>query len=677
MRAAMLKSSLCGVLLAALASAAPAAMAGAEAKVYPVRGVFWDSGETKAIDQRFMRSLDMPKLSLQVKDALDAAFAGRTGELTQKTGASTFAVSFHLTRMATYTARKPDGNVEIRTPITGSIYFTNVLTGEIVFTATSTNAALALVSGQALNEAQLRVEADKLYTASLSALIAQLCQKANAGFQPRALETKVTALHNGMLLLAGGYQQGFQSGDSLEDDQSNLIRVVYAGAGYAVAQPVLADDVKPGASFHKYVVGKIDGRLRPRATVVVDQVAPGFSSEYVAQLFAEELGQQAPLTMVQVNRNFAALLKAIAQQASLSTASTAQRDTPDLLIRLRVADPIMYEAKTNLAFRTVRSFEANAYAEIIDTTGRVLFTSAGHERQKIEVNNGYDLDPAARREIAIKNVLLNLAQQMGTLAEAKADVTPVARTGADGIFLSTPAKVYAQQANGYLLRQTEFKINGKSVKLLFPLSEAVAAQRVGAETRVAALIPFGKDRTAPAAGDVFEVLQLGTAPKSPAAFGLCPDGESLGSIRTPEFENIASMALAKAMPGHYYAPEVKAIADAAINGGTGFREAIKWTIPQLSTCLQPVQRVDLTGEECSEQCQKSVTARYTLRIKDNAGVGARVGLESKFKTSGYEKSTAAAAVASLVQSDLIDEAQKLLGSIAAKIVFPTTSNQER
>ena len=670
----MLKHSLLALPALLLAMASPGALAAAEAKVYPVRGVFWDSGEGKAIDQRFMQTLDMPKVSQQVKDALDTAFSGRTGELTQKTGAHTFAVSFHLTRMATYTARKPDGNVEIRTPVTGSIYFTNVLTGEILFTATSTNAALSLVSGKALGEAALRAEADKLYAASLSALIEQLCKQANAGFQPRALEAKVTALHNGMLLLAGGYQQGFQSGDSLEDEQSNLIRVVYAGPDYAVAQPVLADGVQPGASFRKYVVGKIDGRLRPRATVVVDQVAPGFSQEYVAQLFSEELGQQAPLTMVQVNRNFAALLKSIAQQASLATASTAQRDTPDLLIRLRVADPILYEARTNLGFRTVRSFEANAYAEIIDTSGRVLFTSAGHERQKIEVNNGFDLDPAARREIAIKNVLLNLAQQMGKLAEAKPDATTVARVNADGIFLPTPAKVYPQQAAGYLLRPTEFKLNGKTVKLLFPLSEAVAARRIGNETLVATVIPLGRDKAVPAAGDVFETLQLGVTPKSAAAFSLCGDSETLGALRTPEFENLASMALAKAMPGNYYAPDIKAIADDTVNGGTGFRSAIKWTIPAVPSCVQPVQRVDLAGEECGEQCQKNVTARYTMRIREGGVVGARVGLESKFKTSGYEKSTGAEAIDALIRSDLVDEAQQLLGSIAAKLVFPTTTN---
>ena len=220
------------ILLLVLALTARTAIAGADAKVFPVRGVFWDIAEVNAIDQNFMRSLDVATLSQQIKESLTKAFAERTGNLNQKTAANTFAVSFHLTRMATYTARKADGNIEIRTPVTGSIYFTNVSSGEILFTATSTNAALSLVSANVLEGQGLRNEASKLYSSSLSALIDQLCKKANESFQPKMLEAKVTGLQNGLLLLSSGFKQGIQSGDSLDDDQSNMIRVLYAGSDY-------------------------------------------------------------------------------------------------------------------------------------------------------------------------------------------------------------------------------------------------------------------------------------------------------------------------------------------------------------------------------------------------------------------------------------------------------------
>ncbi|GGY13865.1 hypothetical protein GCM10007386_50090 [Pseudoduganella dura] len=639
------------------------------ARVYPVQGVFWDEREP-AIEQRFLRAQDIAGLSQQVRTALDNAFAGRTGELTQKTAGGTFAVSFHLTRMAQYATRKPDGNLEIRTPVTGSIYFTNVQTGEILFTQSDTNVALGLVAAR--DSAQVPAEVDKLYASALTALIAQLCSKAGQQFQPHAVEAKIAALQNGLMVLDGGYQQGIQSGDSLEDEQSNLIRIVYAGAGYAVAERVLVDSIKPGMVFRKYVVGKIDGRRRPRVAVVVDQAAAGFSREYLNRMFSEALGQQAPFTLVQVNPNFTNLLKTVAQHATLSTSSTAQRETPDLLIRLRVPDPIHYEAKTNLAFRTVRGFEANAYAELIDTTGRVLMATSGHDAQKIEVDNGFDMDPLARREIAVKNALLAVARQLGTVAEAQPDAAPVARVDANGIFVATPAKVYPQQAPGYLLRPTTLAIGGKPVKLLFPMAEATTAQREGAETRIAPSLPFGEQRIPVVAGDVFETLQLGAVPKSAAAFSLCPDSETLGSVQTPQLENVASLALAQAMPGNFYAPEVRELADTMINPGTSFRDRIRWSVPPVTACIQLVQRVDATGEQCEEHCQQNLTARYTMRVRENAQVTARVGLESKFRSSGYEKSTTLQAVNSLVRSDLIDEARKLLSAVAAKLVFPST-----
>lgn len=653
-----------------LAGACGAALAGADARVFPVAGVFWTENNT-AIDQRYLRAQDTAKLAQQVKAALDAAFSGRIGVLNKQTAGDTFAVSFHLTRMASYTAKKADRNVELRTPVTGSIYFTNVVTGEILFTATSTNAAIALLAPQALEGVGRQAEEDKLYTASLTALIEQLSKKAGADFQPRAIEANVTGNSNGLLLLSAGYKQGLQSGDNLEDERGNLIKVVYAGGNYAAAQVVLADDVRTGATFHKFVVGKIDGRLRPRAAVVTGQVPAGFSAEYLTQLFSEELGAKAPLTMVQVNPGFASLLNAVVQKADLSNKSTAQRDTPDLLIRLRIGEPVQYETTTNLNFQSTRGVAAEAYAELIDTSGRVLFAASGRDSQKTTVTNGLDLAPAARREIAIKNALLTLAQSMGNMAEAKPDTAKVVRAGADGVFVSTPEQVYAGKAPGYVLHPTQFTVGGKTMTLPFPLYEAVAEQRAGTETRLGNLLPLTKDKPAVAPGDLFEVLRLGTAPKSATAFSLCPDSENLGSVTTPQFDNLASVALAQAMPGQYYAADVRKLADETISVRNGFNSNLQWDIPAVRTCIQPVQRVDAGAEECGEACQKSMTARYTLRVRTDNVVGAKLGLESKFRSSGYQKSSGAADVAQMIQLDVIDEAQKLLSGLATKLVLPT------
>ncbi|SFM50107.1 hypothetical protein SAMN02982985_04266 [Rugamonas rubra] len=661
-------------LLAALALAGLAgqAAASADAMVFPVAGVFWNAGNT-AIDQRFMQSQDIGQLKQQVKATLEAAFAGRIRALTKQSAANTFAVSFHLTRMAAYYAPKADGNYELMTPVTGSVYFTNVATGEILFTTTSTNAAAALLPAAVLTSGGKQAEEDKLYAKSLAALIAQLGKQAGADFQPKTIETTVTGQQNGLLLLSSGYRQGIQSGDSLDDDQSQNIKVVYAAADYAVARIGLADAIGTGARFHKFVVGKIDGRLRPRATVVMDQVPEGFSADYLTQLFSEELAAKAPLTMVQVNPSFAGLLRAVVQNADLSSSTTSQRDTPDLIVRLRVSDPIQHETNTNLGFQTKRGVQAKAYAELIDTSGRVLFAAAGHDAQTIDVVRGLDLAPQARREIAIKNALLALAQKMGEMAEGQPDTATVKRADADGVLVATPNQVYANKAPGYVLHPTQFNIGGKSRSVLFPVYEAVAGARNGADTALATLLPLGKGQPAVQAGDVFEALRLGTAPKSATAFTLCPDAESLGSVKTPDFENVSSVALARAMPGPYYAPEVRQIADATIHAGSGFSAAIKWDVPTVALCVQPVQRVDAGAEECGDTCQRAMTARYTLRQRKDGAVVAKQGLEGNFKSTGYQKSSRAGDVSKLILQDVLDEADKLMGTLATKIVLPTTN----
>ena len=655
-----------------LAGAASGALAAVDARVFPVPGVHWTENNA-ALNARFLGKQNREALAQQVKAALDATFTGRTGLLNKQTAGNTFAVSFHLTRMASYTADKADGNIELRTPVTGSIYFTNVVTGEILFTATSTQAAVAVLPAAAKSGTARTIEEDKLFAASLSALIGQLSKQAGADFQPRAVEARINGSSNGLLLLSAGYQQGIQTGDSLEDDQGNLIRVVYAAPGYAAAEVVLADAVSNGAVFRKFVVGKIDGRRRPRTSVIPAELPAGFSPEYVSQLLAEELGAKAPLTMVQVNPSFSSLLLTVVQQADLSSSSTARRDTPDYLVRLRIGEPLQYETKTNLSFKTTRVVAAEAYAELIDTNGRVLFAATGSDHQKTEVTKGLDLAPEARREIAIKNALLALAQQMGTLAEGKADTTKVVKVGADGVFVASPGMVYAPMEPGYVLRPVQFTIAGKPVTLPFPLYEAAAQQRVGTDTRLGNILPLSKAQLpAIAPGDVFEVLHLGTAPRSAATFSLCQDSENLGSVATPQFENMVSVALAQAMPGQYYAAEVRAQADDTINVRNGFNHALDWHIPPaIATCIQPVQRVDLVNEECGDTCQKAITARYTLRVRNNNVVGAKLGLESKFRSSGYQGTSSPADVAKLIQLDVADEAQKLLTGLATKLVFPT------
>jgi hypothetical protein len=93
----------------------------------------------------------------------------------------------------------------------------------------------------------------------------------------------------------------------------------------------------------------------------------------------------------------------------------------------------------------------------------------------------------------------------------------------------------------------------------------------------------------------------------------------------------------------------------------------------VALCVQPVQRVDAGAEECGDTCQRAMTARYTLRQRKDGAVVAKQGLEGNFKSTGYQKSSRAADVGKLILQDVLDEADKLMGTLATKIVLPTTN----
>jgi hypothetical protein len=345
----------------------------------------------------------------------------------------------------------------------------------------------------------------------------------------------------------------------------------------------------------------------------------------------------------------------------------ARRDAPDLIVRLRLGEPLVYEMPTNLSFRTVRHFHAHAFADVIDLTGRILFSVVGSDHQKIEVTNGLDMAPAARRDIAVKNALLDLAEKMGKVAAARPERAPLVAVDQ----VDNSGKSYAPRSNGTILRSTALKLGGKAVNVLLPLGDAAVMSGEGARSSLTSFLPLAPGMPAPTAGDLFETLQVGAVPKTAAVTSICSDSENLGSVQTVGLEHIATHALARAMPAYVYAPSARSAADVLIQPATGFREALRWSIPVLPLCVQPVQRVEVTGEECKDQCQKLVTARYTLRIRQDDKVLAREGLESKFRSTGFEKSTPGQVSSILVQADLIDEAQKLFDGVAGKLVFPS------
>jgi len=645
--------------------------AGSDAKVFPVAAFFYDNTEKSTLDSNFRAKVDeigIPVLGSKIKGSLTAAFKDKVGPLDRHTAERTFVVSFHVPRATSYSVNKGNGNSDLVASVTASLYFTNVLTGEILTTISNTVVSRAVIS----NNAKMDVEKGKLFAQALDTLIADLANDGARNFSPSVIDAKITDNIGNLIVLNAGYSKGIQTGDSLNDSSGQLIEVVYAADGYSLAQRVLADNVGTGVVFHKYLSHASDGKLKPRTVVLVEAKPDGFPKEYIAQLFSELVGDKAPLSIIQVNPGFANMLQTVVQDVNvkLSTSDTANRKTPDLFIRLRVPEPIIYEAHTNLDFQTTRHYKSLAFADIVDSNGRVNFSAVG--KNVIDDSITHNVGPGIpeRREVSIKNALIDLAQKLGKLSEPRREQVAVVPDASGDAYIANAGKFFAPQQKGVVLHKVKVQMDKGSQQVWLPITEAsVESGADPAKMRLSLGLPLTNPVVAVGVDNVFEIQRLGITPLSAYTFSVCGPSESLGTVLTPSLLDLTENSLSNKMPGILYAPSVKEDAADLIGTGNNFERAVNWQIPPIAFCIQPVERVTTGDDKCTDHCERPITARYTLRVKAGNDVVSRSGFESQFKSTDFYKETPVDQIVRLVDADLIDQAQLLLDKDANVVSF--------
>jgi hypothetical protein len=657
-----------GALL--LHTGAAQADAESEARVYPLQAFFHNDRADSKLHPAFLSlvaAYTPAKLGEFLHKEMHKAFAGHTGALDRHSMCRTFVASVHVGRATAYRVDKGNGNAEVVATVGASLYFTNVQTGEILKTVTETVVSRAVVANAQPQDVVARQQFDR----ALRELMKTLVERGAKEFKPTALDVKITDLPGDLLVLDTGYRRGVQLGDLLSDDASQLIRVVYTAADYAVAKRELANQLQPGAVFRKYLSQAADGRVRPRTVIYVESQPADYGREYLAQMFAELLGDKAPLSIVAVSTSFAQLLDTVTQQAALNTDDTSNRTPPSLVVRLRVADPIVYEARTNLDFQRLRHYETLAFADVLDTQGRILFSAMGKDTIDDTVANLIGVGMQERREVSVKNALMHLAQKFATLTEPRLDRAEIVADASGAPAVVGTGKVYAPEQSGVVLRQASVNLGKGQQKVLLPTTEATVEP--GADP-VRLPLQNGLSIQQPAApiqvGQVFEVQHFGTPPRSAQRFRLCAEPpESLGNTRTPSLVALATQALSQQMPGMFYAPEMPAEIDQFIQPGNNFRSKVPWKLPNsVPVCVQPVERVNVAEAQCpGATCERPMSARYTLRVRKGADVLARPMAEAQFRSGSFYPQTDAAALVRLVEADLIDEAAPLLDKAAAQI----------
>lgn len=644
----------CGVALAGEpAPTSPTVARGYQ--LFPVRGVFFPAESSAHIDPDFNAAIAGGQQGY-FEDAFRDRFPSAAKSITEGTQRRTFAVSLQIGRASKYAVPKPGGTVDLLLPVTASVYFTNVLTGEVLFTSTRTTVQPARVSADdaATGSAKLR----ELYLNAFRSVVDDLVGDAGERFRPSVVEAKVQKEWNGLAILAGGKDQRIGRDDVLIDAAGNELRVISASSAYAIAQPQLGT-FAPGTTFSRVSSRTLAEIRKQRVLPLVEGSPEGMPEEMVLQVFSDALGASAPVSLVPVNRTFAAVLRAVSAQIDLSKEKLTHRELPAYFVRLHVPEPTSFERPTNLAYKTVRLTDAIAYAEVVDRSGRVVFAAVGRDRIEDEITSGMDVDARARKEVAVKNALLALARKFDALKFESATVAITQggtslRAGDEHGVLAPGTTLRVYHSIGELGDLGEVRVPTWEVSV-------TATSADGAE--LSTTLPIVAGVPAPEKGDVLILDAAGPGLARRNRLGPCGGNEQLGSVALPGYGDLALNLFAAASRAPFYVGGLSERVGALVHGGTGFKEDLRVADPAVDLCVQPVHKITrgeskCSGEACADVVQVAVGYRLLMGGRDGS-VKASNARTLPLTAAALPVSTPAEARERSLRADLMEQVIRL------------------
>lgn len=656
------------VTLATFSYSSLSTAADSSLKVYPIKGLFI-SNPTKGgslIHEGFSRGVDPAGAGAYFEAEFKKVFPDAISVVAEKDKRHTLITSLQISRASNYNVDKVDGTSDIYLPVSGSLYFTNAVSAEVLYTVSATYYHRATVtgSGKSLESSKLQ----SMFMTAYKGLVGELLGKAKQQFNPQVISATVKQEWNGLYVLDKGQDQGVTKGDSIADAEGNTLDVLFSGSAYSVGAINLGK-ITIGKVFSKETNLSLSDIKKPRVMILVDKSPEGFPPEILRQLFSDALGSKAPVSVVHVNELFSQVLLTAFSKTDLSSESSRKRELPDFFIRLSVPESTDFELPTSLKHKTLRTYSSIATAELVDKSGRVLYAASGSDKIVDDVTSGMSFDRSSRREVSVKNALISLANRIGTELKFEQLELPV-NSGGDLVSIKDELGVLTQGESlvayrkigktAGIVEDVKVPIRGLNVETI---SEGLATATLD--------LPLTKTPLKVDAGDVI-VLEEASAPRSITRkrFSACGPAEKLGSVALPAFGDLAINTFERAFNAPFYStgflPEIKGL----LGPGTRFKTDIKLVATASDYCVEPVYRVDVTDHQCDGDprvCIDKANVRITFRIKIGNTVVAKSGLETKMTSAGYMENSSPEAQKNSLAIDLLAESSKLAKDIATKL----------
>ncbi len=589
------------------------------------------TGESVELNKEFMQAAGDKKEKLResFKRSFKASFSNAVDKIDPKKRRSTAAAFLSIVRASKYDVNMEGSNVVLYTlPVTATINFVNISTGELLYSQTYTHIGSIEV---AKNEANIESKIIKNYYVTTKELIDELAKTASKKFVPKKLQTKIIGIEHGVIVLDQGSSNGVVEGDSLDGDNGEIINVIYASQDYAIAKEELGK-AKIGSTYTKTYSQSLEDIKKPKITLLDiqynDKILP-VPEEMMYQFFADKLSQKGSFTLLSINKNFYTAINALQNSANLGI-RFGKRNTPDYFMRLYINGPYFYDIPTNVDYAKQRIYQATVCGEIVDSSARVLGSECQNEKIEDEIKFGKAYSKEARFQVLSKNAIGTLAEKLSAKISFEPISYKVISVKDDKIEIEDDKHLLSEGANITVFKNLG-NIGGEK-DVFAPIMEAVVESKNGDKVLAKEIIKTFNEAPSVKKGDMIFESVIKTTSDTSKLFSICATESNSGGEKIEGFEEVSKFLISQYLKYPFYdAIGLQSVIDTKISD-TEFEKVPKITAPKTTYCLNPVYRYTKISENISTEHKgyKEITYNAIAGVKEFAGSE----LKSKFALGG-------------------------------------------
>ncbi len=511
-----------------------------ELNVYPVPAVFTSKNIN---DTDFLNVLEQNRALFTQKylSEFEKYFQNTSSQLSDKTKYKTFAAYVHVPRVSQYNVKKSEDLLDIYLPLTLSINFVNMATGETLYTYPVTNYFKYETTFE--TDAQKRQEKiNDLYKENYIQTLQEVIKHAGLNFKPFDITTKISDTYRSFYVLDKGLEAGITKGDLLTDKDINQLSVIYSDLNYSVAEKVLGKP-KMNSEFSKFTTSNITQLKKPKILFIND-----FENEKLYNLFSTALGNSAEFALITTDKTYYDMQTALVSlNMDFKARNTYNRALPDYFLKLYFTKPSYSQYKSNKEYYNVDNYSMLACGIIFDNAGRVVYSKCTDDVLINKVVGTVRFNDEANQEILAKNILNKLAASMQKDIQFKNINFKIKKT--DGQYLTIFDPEGFLKTGNILTVFKKIKTEKSGQEILVPTWEyrVISSDNGYADCKMSK--PYLDGQNLPSKRDIIQMTALTRSANKANMYNYNPETTELegNELRIHNFDKIAFAAMASSL----------------------------------------------------------------------------------------------------------------------------------